>query len=273
MNRKQLHYLGGAYAVLVLLSYTIVYYLEPFGEFFDQVLRDSLTVLVALACTFILLLVLSFYQHGEPPRRIWIYFAIALGLWTLGELVWGIYDVVAGEVPDLSIADGAWAIGYVFFTLALVSQYRLIFFDTTRKPTWVATGIWFAALALTSVVLALVKSETFFVDFLLYFYPFGDLAVGITALIMVIKFRRGSLARPWLSLFAFVFSDSLYIWAVSYGAYDWTGASENTITLIVELVYMAAYLFMGWGLLQQYITLRFGASTKLDTNPLNRVKK
>jgi hypothetical protein len=271
LNRQQLITIGGVYAVLVLVAYALLYFFEPFSAFINQMFMDSLTTLSALMCTLILVIVLSFYQPGEPPRQIWLYFTVALGLWTLGELVWEIYNLTAGEVPYLTIADGFWALGYVFFTAALASQYRLFRFDNSRKPFWIALAIWAVVLILTTTVLVLIKSESFLSDFLVYFYPIGDLAVAVAALILVIKFRRGILARPWLSLFAFVFSDSFYLWATSGGLYDWTGTNDNLITLVVELVYIIAYLFMGWGLLQQYIALRFGAITKSATNPLSRV--
>jgi hypothetical protein len=267
LNRSQLISIGKAYVAFIFITYALVFHFNPFSEFVNTLVVDSLTVLAALTCTLILLNVLTFYQHGEPPRKVWFYFAIALALWTLGEVIWAIYHLTVSEVPLLSAADGFWALGYVFFTAALVNQYRLVFFDKTQKPFWIALGIWIAALLLTILVLFLVKSESPVTDFLVYFYPFGDFSIGVAALILIITFRRGSLARPWLSLFAFVISDSFYIWATSSGLYDWTGAGGSLLTLAVELVYLAAYLFMGWSLFQQYLILRFSATANRITSP------
>jgi hypothetical protein len=107
------------------------------------------------------------------------------------------------------------------------------------------------------------KTESFASEFLKFFYPLGDLAIGVAALVLVITFRRGALARPWLSLLAFVFSDSLYLWATTQNIYAWQAVGgdivQQWITLGVELVYLIAYIIMFWGVLQQYFTLRFGA--------------
>lgn len=288
LNRQQLILTGSIYAALMLLGYAVVYYFWPFGDFLSQTILDSITTISALVCTIILLILLRYYQRGEPPRQIWIYFTVALALWTLGEVIWAIYNLVFGEVPSLSAADAFWALGYVFFTAAIASQYRLLSFDKSRKPIWVALGLWIIALALTSLVLIFVESkepahssatgflafletEAFVSEFLLYFYPFGDLAIAIASLVLIIKFRGASLARPWLSLFAFVFSDTFYTWAIVSGLYDWSNSPNNPIRLVVDMVYIAAYLFMSWGLLQHYLVLRFGAATKTNTSPLNRV--
>lgn len=73
-----------------------------------------------------------------------------------------------------------------------------------------------------------------------------------------VTFHGGTLARPWLSLF--VVSDNLYFWATASGAYDWMKTGSGILTLLVDIAYLAAYLVMGWGVLQQYLLLSLQAS-------------
>jgi hypothetical protein len=263
LTRKQLTIAGGIYAFLLLVSYAILYYYEPFGDF-SRLLLDSITILAALTSAVILSLIVTFFQPGEPPRQIWIYFALALWMWTIGEVVWGGYDLLLGEVPDTTFADLFFFIGYLFFTLALASQYRLVLFLPGRKIFWVAAGIWLATIAATLLVMVVLKSQAFASEFITYFYPIGDLAVGVAALILVVTFRGGTLARPWLSLLAFVLSDSLYLWATTNNMYAWQsfgeGAGPQWITLFIDMVYLMAYIIMGWGVFQQYLLLRFGVA-------------
>jgi hypothetical protein len=224
-----------------------------------------------------LTVIVTFYQRGEPPRKIWIYFALALWMWTIGEIVWGGYDLILGEVPDTTFGDAFYFAGYIFFTLALASQYRLVLFTPGRKIFWIAAVIWMAMLAATLLVMVVSKSQSFSGEFLTYFYPIGDLAVGVAALILVITFRGGALARPWISLLAFVFSDTLYLWATTQEIYAWEGAgggvTQQWITLGVEMVYLVAYMIMFWGVFQQYLTLRFGAViSERDTKPIRTAR-
>ncbi len=272
LNRAQLTRIGGIYAVLIIVSYTLIYLFNPFADFINRLAINALNIGSALTCALILTVILKFYQPGEPPRRIWLYFSISLWMWTVGELIWAVYNLTIGEVPDFTLADILWTLAYVSFSAAIVSQYRLVFFNTSRRLIWMAVAVWSLVLALTSLTLVLVKSPSFFEDFLSYFYPFADFAMGVAALILVITFRQGSLARPWLSLFAFVFADSLYIWATTSGIYDWSGVGGSFITYITDITYIIAYLIMSWGVFQQYLTLRFGAASHRITKPIPRSK-
>jgi hypothetical protein len=271
-RRTQLLLAGTIYAFLMVLAYVVFYRYEPFGNW-NRLILDSVTVLSALTCAITLTVIVTYYQPGEPPRQIWLYFSIALWLWTLGEVVWAGYDLILGEVPDTMFGDAFYFIGYIFFTLALASQFRLVLFTPSRKVFWVAAATWLAMILVTCLVMLASKSPDLTGEFLAYFYPVGDLAIGVAALVLVYTFRRGALARPWLSLLAFVVSDSLYLWATTQDIYAWQGGGgsvfQEWITLGVETIYIVAYMIMFWGVFQQYLTLRFGAViTERDTQPI-----
>jgi hypothetical protein len=268
-TRTLLTRIGGLYAILVLAAYILVYEFNPFSHFINRLISNSLNILAALTCALILTIIIRFYQPGEPPRRIWLYFAASLWMWTLGEIIWAAYNLTVGEVPGFSLADVVWALAYVSFTAAIVNQYRLVFFDTSKRAIWIAAITWLTVLAATSLTLTILNTEAFFEEFLTYFYPFADFAMGAASLILVITFRRGSLARPWLSLFAFVFADSFYIWATTTGAYNWTNVG-GVFTFATDMTYLLAYLIMGWGVFQQYLTLRFGPAAPRASTPAPR---
>ena len=261
-TRNQLAIAAGVYAFLLVVFYALIYHYEPFGNL-NRLILDSITTLAALTCAVTLSIIVTFYQRGEPPRQIWIYFALALWMWTIGEVIWGGYNLLMGEVPDTTFADLFYFSGYIFFTLALASQYRLVLFTPSRKIFWIAAGIWLMMILVTLLIMVFSRSQSFAGEFLTHFYPIGDLVGGIAALALVITFRRGALARPWLSLLAFVFSDTLYLWATTQNIYAWGtdggGAWQQWITLGVEMVYLIAYMIMFWGVFQQYLMLRFGA--------------
>lgn len=252
---------GGYFALLVIGSNLLVYQFEPFNVFFDKLFANLVTIISALSGALILTRVVIFYEKEEPIRRVWWAFALALWFWTAAEICWAAYNLTVGVVPALSAADIFWLAGYLCATLSLTNQFRLVLFDRSNRPVMVSIGLWGLVILATGLVLWMV-GEVSVQSFFLYFYPIADFAIGLAALYLVYAFRRGTLARPWLSLFGFVVADSVYLWATTSGFYDWT--SRGLVTLLVDLIYLLAYLFLGWGVFNQYLTLRFGV---LDTQP------
>jgi len=258
LNRQQLTLPGIVFTALALVGYVWFYHFQPFSDFVNQLALNIITVLCALVCAIILTLISTFYERGEPSRTIWINFSFALWIWTIGEVIWAIYNMTVGDVPIVSLADGFFMLGYVFFTIAITTQFRLVMFDKSKKTIWIAVGVWMLAILLTLAILILTRSQSFSEEFLTYFYPVGDLAIGVSSVILVITFHRGLLSRLWLGLFVFALSDGLYAWAIISGVYVYEPPAGNLITLIIDLTYILAYLAVAWGAFEQYLMLRFG---------------
>lgn len=273
-NRQQLTLLGAIFTALALVGYAWFYHFQPLSDFANQLALNIITILCALICAILLTLISTFYESGEPSRTIWIHFALALWMWTIGEIIWAIYNMVVGEVPTVTLADGVWMLGYVFLTVAITMQFRLVMFDKSHQPIRIAIGVWILAILITFAILILTNSQSFSEEFLTYFYPVGDFAIGLSSVVLVIAFSRGMLARIWLGLFVFAISDALYAWATSSGLYVYEPPAGNSITLIVDLTYLLAYLAVAWGAFQQYLALRFGASiSERDTKPHRSPRK
>lgn len=269
LNRQLLTLIGIIFIAAALIGYVWFYQFQPFSDFVNQLATNIITILCALACAIIATLIPKFYEHGEPPRLIWVNFALALWMWTIGEVIWAIYNMTVGEPPVVTLADGVWVIGYVFFTIAITAQYRLVMFDKSSRAIWIAVGVWVCAILLTLVVLILTMGQLVLEEFLTYFYPISDLAIGLSSVILVIAFHRGMLARPWFGLFVFALSDGLYAWATLSGLYAYEASTGNWVSLIVDLTYILAYLAVAWGVFGQYLTLRFGAVvSERDTKPV-----
>jgi hypothetical protein len=66
-------------------------------------------------------------------------------------------------------------------------------------------------------------------------------------------------------------SDTLYTWAIATGGYDWN-AGGGILTLLIDLVYVVAYLCMAWGVLSQYLVLRLGAAVPEEVSQPLAVK-
>jgi len=243
-------------SVSMIAIYIWVYISSPFSDLANLFILNGFTTLAALLCAIILTLTVRFFLPKEAPRRIWLFFAICLWFWAIAEAYWGYLYFTSGEVPAFSLADILWLLGYLVFTISIVQQFRLVTFERRRYIGWIATGTWLIILAVTAVLAFTTKSITNSMEnYVLYFYPVADTTIGLAALYLVYKFRGRTLAGPWLTIFAFVVSDILYIGLTSSGVYDWEMRGV-TLSLFVDSIYLLAYILVGWGALQQYLMLR-----------------
>ncbi len=154
-------------------------------------------------------LVRQFKSH-EPQRNIWLFFACGWTCWVLGEISGFVLNQIYQTLPDLTINDIFWSLGYVFFGLSLFYQYLLIYvrgnlyapIKRTRLPVFFLVA--FAVLLLTVALNLLVRQtgygqgSVWLYTFLLILYPVCDLVEGMAALWFSFLFRKGPLGRPWL---------------------------------------------------------------------------
>jgi hypothetical protein len=129
--------------------------------------------------------------------------AIAAGLigWTFGETIWLAYESV-GESPFPSIADVFYILGYFAFAIALLLNIRTI--RLKFKPQMLAAWIVCSAISFVVIVflaiLPLFQGPLGLDTAVSLVYPLGDLVIIVLALIIVLKFRSGEIAKPWVLL-------------------------------------------------------------------------
>src|ERR1051326_489542 len=145
MKHFNLNYLRLPFIVISLL-FTIffawVYAVSPFSEDLNSLILNGGTVLSALVAAVVFTLIPSYFGRGEPPRLIWIFFAISMWLWTIAAEIWAYLYMRDGEVPFFTIADIFWMLGYVALTVALARQFKLVSFSQNKSIAWAALGIW-----------------------------------------------------------------------------------------------------------------------------------
>lgn len=260
MKRLQLHYYRFPILIIFLLmtiSFVWTFAFAPFPEIINSLILNGGTTLSALIAAVIFTLIPSYFDRDEPPRMIWLSFAVSMWLWTVAEAIWGYLYMKNNEVPVFSLADLFWLVGYIALTVALTRQFQLISFsqkDTTRT----ALGVWLGLLVVIAAMLLATHSETPLEDFVSYFYLLADGVIGLLAFYLVYAFRGGSLAIPWLAVSSFVISDFIYIRLTDSGVYDYV-MSGISIALLADTLYVIAYLLVAWGGLELYLLLRSSA--------------
>ncbi|MEJ5222998.1 MAG: hypothetical protein WHV44_00980 [Anaerolineales bacterium] len=225
------------------------------------------TVFAAAFVVVSVALVLFSYAPADKPYWVWRSFALGFAAWATAEIVWSFYNLGNTEVPVPSIADGLWYLGYLFFTMGFIRQYRIAY----QTKAWFE---WGSAALVWAVVLGLTMGATFFINdgqlslpaLVDISYPFADLALIVFALGLVWAFRGGAFARPWLSMVVFALSDGLYAWLVQTGTYAWSVDAGNPLSLATDMLYLVAYFVIGLGFFSQYHLLHNFPKIKISTD-------
>ncbi|HKY84675.1 MAG TPA: hypothetical protein VJ160_07605 [Anaerolineales bacterium] len=258
-DRKNVTAAGIALAVWVL--FTIAYLVAPLGDAGRPWISDGATLASSWSTAVLAFLLWKGYDPREPAKRIWLALMIGFALWSVGETIWAYYDILLGaEVPFPSIADLAWAVGYLPLWIALFMRYRSIGVRGGR-------GFW-AALAVVGLIGVLVLryilwpivtypgSERLIEKFLTVLYPVGDLILLLLAVMVSIALRGGRLSSAWQLIAAGMAvlgaADLLFVYA------DWneiyiTEGSPNLITFLADVPYVGAYLIIAVG---EYVQAR-----------------
>lgn len=170
-------------------------------------------------------------RYGIDPKdrftRIWLYLAVGLVLWLLGEITWSIYTLaLSASIPYPSVADVFWIAGYLPIVIALL-LYIAPFKDALSLKS-VLSAVAVALLADVGVFVVLIgpvfspsaDPATRLFDFA---YPVLDmmlLGVSITGMLL---FLPGRISRLWvwlnLGLVSYVIADILFSYSSALGTY------------------------------------------------------
>ncbi|WXG46099.1 MAG: hypothetical protein WED05_05455 [Candidatus Atabeyarchaeum deiterrae] len=238
---------------MAIMVYLIaVYAIRPFVvEGFAWFILDLNSVVLALVAVLVFAIVAHrFGWLKTRPGQISVILVIGFILWTLAETFWLWYESV-GLNPFPSIADFFYIAGYFPFAIALLLNIRTIHvkFKLPILILWIALSlIAFAVIAIIDVAPILqgaVNPE----DIIGIVYPLEDLVIIVLALVIVLKFRAGEIAKAWgvlvLGFILEAIGDILFLYEQNTGIYQTTGPYD-IVDLILSLGYVA---FIASGLL------------------------
>lgn len=176
--------------------------------------------------------------------------AVGFALWTAAEGTWLYYYIIEQD-PFPSIADAFWIVGYLAFIAALTVNARNIRkrFNASLLAIWIILSIAMAVIVIGLDVLPLLSEELTIDIIITIIYPIEDILVIIPALVIVLKFRSGEVAKPWgvlvLGFILTAVGDILYSFAENAGIYE---SPYSLVDLFLSLGYLAclisALLFM-----------------------------
>ena len=246
-------------AVLFLALYVFIYIKQPFPGNQNDLWLNVLTPFSAAMSAVAVTMVWLKFDSADAPRKIWNRFAIAIWLWAVAEILWSYYTVKLGEA-GLGPQDLFWIAAYYFMAEALVRQYHLLAQPAMRYLIYRIIMMVLVTILLTVFTAAFLgrTADITLEDWVNSFYPAADLAIAVAAVWLVRHFSGGALARPWLSLLVFTFSDSLFAWLDASDKYAWSLAQTNFLSALSDTIYVAAYVVLALGAFSQWLFLKYG---------------
>ncbi len=238
---------------VMLVVFIPIYHWEPLPERVNDNVIYFLDLFAALTAAGFATLLARQFAPGEPPRRVWLTFAVGWWAWVLAEILWIIYSFLLSEFPDFTLIDVCWLSGYFSFGLSLYYQSRLIFGKKRKSYLYFIIIAFLLLISAGLTILArqagLGKDISWIAAFLAIIYPVSDLMQGAYALRLSFLFGRGQLGRPWWGLIAFTIADSIniYFWM---GGYKWMPEQvSNYIFLLSDVCYICGYMIAALGFL------------------------
>jgi hypothetical protein len=222
---------------------------------------DLAVILFSLAGVGLSFLLWRSFSQGEVLKTIWASLTLGLLLWTLGESMWSVDQLVFGEkLPYPSAADAAWLAGYVPLLVGLVLRYRSL--QVQPKTGWrvavLGAFLVLAALAVVFLILPIINSTDSgpLEQVVNVLYPIGDLTVALVALLIMLALTGGALSMPWGLIAAGYFlvsvSDLLYAFAVGQEIYQVDPAfGVNFLTYVINFLYAVSYVIVALGIYMQ----------------------
>jgi hypothetical protein len=238
-----------AWAVGVSISTTTVLTawiaLSVGGRMVTIYVDDIATVVAALVATAFCVQAARFGWGAE--RKLWTLLAIALGLWSMAETVWAVYELVlARDVPVLSWADVGY-LGAIPFAVAALASHPATGRSATRKARYVLDGLLIACALLFlswSLILSPLGHTTDVgtaEGIVTFAYPFGDVVLVFFIVLAIRGMRGGNRLSLWCLL------GGLVAMAVADSAYAFVSAQGYTSGQVMDVGWIVGYLGIALG--------------------------
>ena len=208
----------------------------------DKTASSDISVVITAGVAMLAAMIIVYRQRfGGLYGRTYAALLLGTACWFVGEFLWTFYEVIAGiELPEASMADVFWLVGYFFFAYYSFKIYQYFSIVVNKKHLFSVSVI--AAIFIANVMYPIVSSidvsteEEMLTAFFRIAYPIGDAMLIIPAVLLLITLRDGRITfTPWLLI-----SIALIITAAADILFSYLTLSElEDIQWISNLLYDA----------------------------------
>ncbi len=238
---------------LILITVTILitlwYLIRPIDEATANIMETAYAVLLS-GGTFIGFSVVS-RQFGllkTKQGRILTALAVGFLLWCLAETAWFVF-VLEDIDPYPSIADGLWIAGYLMMLSAIITNAIMIPTKSSRSMIllWISLSVLYTLIVVTFVINPFFTGPVDLEVLVSLAYPLLDIAIFIPTIFILMKFKSGTVSRPWLLLgigliIISTIGDLLFTYKVANDTYSPPYDPVDFVLLIAYLVFIGSSL-------------------------------
>ena len=232
-NLKLIPIFSGAFLLTILM-----YLFKPFGENF-YILADIIPILYSL-----LSLIFAFQSYkligfkSIQGKSLFLIF-MALLFWFLGELTWGVYEILIGiKSPSPSIADIFWLSGYPLFICSLYYLSKMISVRFEKFKTIIIFTLIFAiSISIYKLTIPSLKEETTILEKVINnSYVIFDGILLISLILVIVGFSNSKFILSWglifLSILVILIAD------IYYNIYSEIYETGDIIDILWDLGYL-----------------------------------
>jgi hypothetical protein len=189
-------------------------------------------------------------RHDGDLRRLWLLLAAACGAWTVGELIWGFYDLILREeVPAPSWADAAYLAAIPLAVAGLLS-HPAMHGGAARKVRASLDGLVLATallfLSWTLVLGPLWRSNdlTTLGGLVSLAYPFGDVVLVFFVVLIVRRISGRDRLVLWCllaGLLAMALADTSYAYVSQVKGFETGNVMDTGWVLSYLAIALGAY--------------------------------
>jgi FtsH-binding integral membrane protein len=265
-------------AALALIAFGLLYvFSAQLGEQAVLAISDVGDVLAVGLCVALCFLLWRAFDRRDLLKQIWLYLGVGLGLWTLAEIVYAVYDLTpSAGTPYQSLADLLWVPGFVPIIAALWLRYRSLRVRPSRPQVAGITAAFvvLAGLSISFVVIpnlpeappgqvvahalrpsspeASAEALSTLGDMVLgVLYALGDLLLVAILGLNIMALLGGQLSRSWMLVavgcLISAVADNLFYSGGAAGLYS-SAVPVNLFTSVCDISYFGGYVVMAVGL-------------------------
>lgn len=246
-------------STLAVILLSIIWFSDVFTEdqWYEAYIFQDVITIVAASLAFLFFTYLTIlYRFSTSTGKVWLFFAIGMLSWTIGEIIYCYLELFTDIEPFPSIADFFYLIAYIPLSIGLIFQARLIKITLSRQEKQIIaivftilTAIIFIIVILLPILDAFPIPENERLIFVLgALYPLGDLVLILCVLFVFAKLRHGTINIAWaLILTGFLIDtigDILFTWMVTITREELLFEPFDLLFIIGYILYINGALTM-----------------------------
>lgn len=245
-------YLILAFDLLVFGTAALLFVLLPGPS--ARLVSDAYPIVLSVLCAGLSLRIYRSLEKERLARRPWALLTAGFIGWALGELVWGVYDLL-GKEPYPSLADLFYLAGDLCLIAFFAIQVRFLRVVLRGWKRYLAIGLILSFLTIVIIavytpMLAEPSSDWLEVGLnLAYETSYLLLLIGATVLALVLY--EGWLGRRWMifvsGIWLYALSNQVFFYATWHDLY-YPGGQVTLLSVLFDLLYIGSYLVILAGL-------------------------